>query len=354
MSLEKGTNGDCADIGKAWFNLLSDRKDCLYLSKSPNGKPYELAPTIEGVSIALWSLLVAGDDKVLNRSTHPWQSMQDLVDFWSRHSPEHPLFIHQDTLRHIQSNDEIVEHETVVIGSNSNSRAIEIRLRCDWEEACGMAAVTRLAKQPAQYRLDPEQMHQLHRVFSAATNGDIRARHDPSLAMLCLAMPSCETSMQDLQSPASSVLAMLAAPYGPDRRAIWLDGVDNEELLNHRERQEFIQSKQKLKEQLLHACHLCQEFPTLGIQLLCWILQESPTVVERSKSLLVRDEGICSVIEQAILALPTGVLENESILEAIEWNWACRETTVALKIKQKLGKASVMDSFAGLKRAWLG
>ncbi|KAL3903989.1 MAG: hypothetical protein SGILL_010240, partial [Bacillariaceae sp.] len=283
------------DFGKAWFDLLSNRRDCLYLSKSPRGTQYELAPNIEGMSVVLWSLLAAGDYK--QQLSHPWRSLHDLADFWFSVHPETPLFVQQDTLRHVQSEDKVVEHETVVLGCKTSSRALEIRMRCDWEEACGMAAVTRLSEQHSQHQLDPEQVTQLHKLSASSAGKDIRASHDPSLAMLCLALPPWKDGM--------GIFSMLATPYGSDRRRIWLDSADKKNMANERNRQELMESQRILKEQILYACQLCQEMPRLGAQVLCWILQESPTVVERSESLLDLDKSDHSDIEDAILTLPT-------------------------------------------------
>jgi hypothetical protein len=349
------TNHENIDFGQAWFDVLSNRKECMYLSKSPSGKPYELAPTIEGIATALWLLLTAGKQSQLQQTTRPWRSLQELADFWSIHRPQNPLFVREDTLRHLQSNDEVVEHETVTFGCRSSHRAIEIRLRCDCKEACGMAAVTRLAEQHVQHQLDLEQAQQLHELLSAApAKEDIRASHDPSLAMLCLALPTKKEGLRHLQPASSSIFSMLATPLGPDRRAIPLANIDNTPSQSDRDLRELTMSRQVLKEQILQACRLCEKFPVFGAQMLCWILHESPSVVERSEYIQVGDETMYTEIKEAILALPTNILEKVTLLEAIEWNWACRHTSVARKIKQKIRKATLIESFFGFKGTWYG
>ena len=103
-------------LGQGWFDLLSDLPECDYLAVSPNGKAFELAPTSESISKALWHMLVtdgggtstssesvatmpsdSGDGRNMESMTmsqqqhqdyqNPWTSFYNLADFWSgRHS----------------------------------------------------------------------------------------------------------------------------------------------------------------------------------------------------------------------------------------------------------------------------
>ena len=122
----------------------------------------------------------------------------------------------------------------------------------------------------------------------------------------------------------------------------------------------------------------------MGKILLVWLLQESPTVIEKSSesfssssfvtindddhggnnsvatatksivsssSLIVPTVADIDGIEDAILSLPDSVLlpenNNDELFEAIEWNWALlrgrRGRSVSRVLRWKYGRTSLLD-----------
>lgn len=351
--LDKQNSLAHVDFGKAWFDLLSDRNQCIYLAKSVSGLPFELAPTLEGISKVLWSLLVAGENP--NIQEKPWKSLNDLVKFWNQHNPGRRLYVQHDVLRHAYSNaaadGTIIEHEVARLQLQESQQAMEIRLRCDWTEACGMAAVTRLVERRQDVSLNSDQIRTLHGVNRNSSTNNLRASHEPSLAMMCMALP------QDNDLSASpfpqSILQMLTTPYGPDRRAAHINCVEKDPQHQLEADDMQRQSQQVLKEAILGACYLCETRPVLGQRLLRWTLQESPVVVEASQPSQRIEQD--SEVESALLALPSIILDNEFLLEAIERNWAVRGRPLAMLVRWRNGKASLMDFMFGLKSSeWRG
>ena len=370
------------ELGQAWFDLLSDLPHCDYLAESPNGRAFELAPTSESISKALWHLLVGDEEETIGGQ--PWTSLQDLTNFWSEQNQQQQqsktLFVKHDRLKHQSDNggsDSIfIEHELLSLHLRDNSRAIELRLRCDFQKASGMAAVTHLTKPRLKRLIDTRQVQELQEICfrrnchhvkdeEKAGKAMARARVDPSLVMLCLALQSeYESSHPSLPEDDSSFafesLLWLATPYGPDRRELMAigGGGDNGGYPSDYDRKILTRNQLLLKEQILHACRVCQSYPRSGAHLLSWILQESPIVVETSSLLSGNhqkdnDSDMLDdvAIEQALLSLPTSVLGNDSVLEAIEWNWACfrRGRVLTRAIRWKHRKLSAWQIFVQSK-----
>eukprot|EP00536_Pseudo-nitzschia_multiseries_P012126 jgi/Psemu1/31018/gm1.31018_g len=365
------TEVEPTDLGQAWFELLSDLPECNYLAVSPNGRPYELTPTSESISKALWHILVGngndvhscggGDDSQQqqqqqhNHHHHPepWTSLHDLAAFWSDHNSDFGdgdpiVLVQQDRLRHqsASASGGILEHEFLALQLRRTDRALEIRLRCDRHKASGMAAVTHLVRPRADPLLDPRKVAALRNLGARRA----RARRDPSWWMLCLALPSVEEPPSPLpaashtdpaSASASACLSWLATPYGPDRRELGWSTSTSTSTTDQGAAAALHQSRRLLAERILRACALCVTHPRAGAHLLSWILHESPVVVETSSGSVSSapengdlhyssdddddDDGDeARRIEKALLALPLDVLNNDSILEAIEWNWAFR------------------------------
>jgi hypothetical protein len=273
-------------------------------------------------------------------NAQPWRSLEELAGFWSQINSKYKLVVDHDVLRHARSGSSasngIIEHEVARLQLDESHQAMEIRLRCDWDEACGMAAVTRLVQPREDTALDLNQINKLHEVNLTINASDVRVSRNPSLAMLCLALPQCEHAPP---SPLAT-LSLLATPYGPDRRAIRSDGVEKENE-DEREVQERELSELTLAEATLTACKLCNAYPMLGQQLLLWILEESPVVVE--KSVARQNTKRHLNMERALLALPPNILDNESLLNAVQGNWAVGGKALTMLIKWRLGKASFVD-----------
>ena len=371
------------ELGQIWFDLLSDLAHCDYLAESPNGKAFELAPTSESISKALWHLLVGDEEETIGGQ--PWTSLQDLANFWSEQNQHQQqqskvLVVKHDRLKHQSDNGDgdpiFIEHELLSLHLRDNSRIMELRLRCDFQKASGMAAVTHLTKPRQERLIDSRQVQKLqeicfrrnchHRKDEGKTGKAMaRARVDPSLMMLCLALQSeYESSLLPLPEDDSSLafesLLWLATPYGADRRELMAigGGGGGGGYPSDCDRKILTRSRLLLKERILHACRVCEIYPRSGAHLLSWILQESPIVVETSSLMSGNrqeddDSDILDdvAIEQALLSLPTSVLDNDSVLEAIEWNWACfrrgRVLTRAMRWKHR--KLSAWQIFAQSK-----
>jgi hypothetical protein len=377
---EEAQKHEQEELGQAWFDLLSDLPHCDYLSENPNGRAFELAPTSESISKALWHLLVGDDEETIGGQ--PWTSLQDLANFWSEQKQQQQqpkaLFVKHDRLKH-QSDDGgsgsiFIEHELLSLHLQDNSRAIELRLRCDFQKASGMAAVTHLTKPRQKRLLDSRQVQELKEICFRRNHHHgkdeekggkamARARFDPSLVMLCLALQSeYESPLLSLpedgddSSLAFESLLWLATPYGPDRRELMAIGGGDPSDHDHKI---LTRSRLLLKERILHACRFCEIYTRSGAHLLSWILQESPIVVETSSSLLSgkrqkaddSDRPDDFAIELALLSLPTSVLGNDSILEAIERNWACfrRGRVITRAIRWKHQKLSAWQVFVQSK-----
>ena len=329
------------EFGQAWFNLLSNLPHCDYLAVSPSGKAFELAPTSESISKALWHLL-EGDDENDEEATgkQPWTSLHEMANFWSETQPSDPLYVTHDRLKHQSADGVSMEHEIITL--QFRNKVIEVRLRCDFEKASGMAAVTHLVKPKREQLIRLDQVKKLQEI---CLNRQI---FDPSLVMLCLALQSMYDDIQPSVMKANkniNFLAVfqslwwLATPYGADRREVKAFKCTGGLFGNNCE--VLATSQDLLRDQILRACRICQTHPHSGAHLLSWILQESPVVVEPSSPL--SDEGIDSSVEKALLFLPTSILDNDSLLEAIECNWACfgRGKLLTGVIRWNLGKLSL-------------
>jgi hypothetical protein len=258
-----------------------------------------------------------------------------------------------------------------------SAHALEIRLRCDWEEACGMAAVTRLIEPPTDQKrqqqqpwLDPSRIQRFRELCFPSCEKEkdisIRAHHDPSYAMLYLALQSPETDEYSYPSwnndstvnndtvavvndnLTALVLTWLGTAYSSDRRELKMkhhQGANKRQrqLWQQWEQQELLQSQNLLKERILQACRLCKSHPREGPPLLRWLLQESPTIAERSTGENVSHEPDWE-IEKALLSLSHSVLKNDEssslLVDAVEWNWACRGRPLAALMQWHLGKIS--------------
>ncbi|KAG7358883.1 hypothetical protein IV203_015472 [Nitzschia inconspicua] len=341
------------DFGKEWFDLLSHRGQCRYLARSPNGKMYELAPTLENISLVMWSLLI-GEDNACSRKNRHWHSLDELAHYWTECNPQYKLLVEFDVLKHVGSSNassrSIIEHEIAHLQLCGSSRAMEIRLRCDWDEACGMAAVTRLVEPRNEDSLNEEQVRELLEISRTSSSHDVMGSHDSSLAMMCLALRQPQGTILS-PAPSATILQLLDNPYGPDRRVVQLtDVVDERHGQVHLE--ELKESGYVLSEAILAACRTCEASPLIGQQLLRWILKESPVVVEKSN--LCHSHNPKLHVEHALLSLPLDLLSDDSLLESILENRTIRGKALAMLVLWRLRKATLLDLLLRLRASeWM-
>ncbi|KAG7354836.1 hypothetical protein IV203_004192 [Nitzschia inconspicua] len=341
------------DFGKEWFDLLSHRGQCRYLARSPNGKMYELAPTLENISLVMWSLLI-GEDNACSRKNRHWHSLDELAHYWTECNPQYKLLVEFDVLKHVGSSNassgSIIEHEIAHLQLCGSSRAMEIRLHCDWDEACGMAAVTRLVEPRNEDSLNEEQIRELLEISRTSSSHDVRGSHDSSLAMMCLALRQPQGTTLS-PAPSATILQLLDTPYGPDRRVVQLtDVVDEPHGQVHLE--ELKESGYVLSKAILAACRTCKASPLIGQQLLRWILKESPVVVEKSN--LGHSHNPKLHVEHALLSLPLDLLSDDSLLESILENRTIRGKALAMLVLWRLRKATLLDLLLRLRASeWM-
>jgi hypothetical protein len=380
-------------LGQIWFDLFSNLSNCDYLAKTKCKSRkktyvyyYELAPTIENISKVLYQLLInnGGDDNSDEKdedddtspsssSSSTWTSLYDLSKFWSSplSTSSNKLLVRQDRLRHHAQSGSIIEHEIISMQVQDCFRAIEIRLRCDYNKLSGMAAVTHLIQPRSDNKEESlftdatnniaQKLYNLCFIDNNHDNNNINNRKDNSrtnnnnnnnsLIMLCLALQSIhefeyeEEGSDGSMSIVSKSLLLLSTPYGPDRRELlWPssseietenDGNSNSNQQEQEQEQEHDEQQQNrrcqliLKKNILRACNIIwsnsksPSYPNTGSQLLCWLLQESSIAIESSSpsysssSISVDDD---KYIEEAILSLPISVLNNDDMLEAIQRN----------------------------------
>jgi hypothetical protein len=343
--------------GQEWFDLLSALPGCDYLETSPNGKRYELAPTVESLSKVFYRLLhnsvkeeessspsnssrqqdhVRDQDPLVHQKAD-WTTLYDLAETWNAYNPQHALHLQLDTVSHRSNVDnKVIEHEIATFQVEQGASALDLRMRCDWDDRSGLAAVTHLRQKRQDFGITNKQRMQLWRQLLLQTQNR-RPQHDktveaapppPYVWTLALALLGdvgflkCDTAVAG-KRPLSIdecdmvVLQILSTPLGCDRRALSL-------ISTHRSLGESGDatgtddySKTSLEEQdsaihravLARICQLCHVIdPALGTSLLCWILAEAP-----QSSMLEADDKQRKTCQQLILSLPPQVTTNESV-----------------------------------------
>ncbi len=301
------------ESGAAWFQLLSDLPGCLYLAKSPTGRPYELAPTVSNILCALQQLLVGTIEP-------PWKGFQDLANMWTSNA----LHIYESTLTHRSSTTgELLHHEFVTLHMDNSPTGIELRLRCDMTKNSGMSKVTHLRERQPILK-DADQLASLlaqsgpmtNKILGLAVCGDVPFRDG--------AFPS---------NPQANTLHMLATSFGCDRR--WLLTTDIQESVRSAA---TLQSEKILKSAIGQACQWSHTDELFGATILPWLLSESPIVFEgHLPSVRIVD----SDVETWVLSLPDSLLSNDTIQDALEYNWAIRGQPLSAWARWKSGRSSV-------------
>jgi hypothetical protein len=276
------------------------------------------------------------------------------------------LYVKQDTLKHIQpSTGRIMQHEVVCLQLDRNPNALEIRMRCDWNDESGMAAVTHLREGTNHYEtlLKPHQVESMFDLLKSQYNLDTRSHNlngkpvqpDPSLAMLCFALIPFRSVGHVKQDLPLFCLTSLSTAYGIDRRELRLK--DQDMLLsenNDFNAKALVQSREVLKDKIRESCDYFGRYPLVSKRLLTWILQESPTVTESSSSTFhSRQEMLDPRIECCILKIPVDALDDQ-VLDAIGTNWACRGRALSVLLRLQIGMMTVPQLAFLILRGRLG
>lgn len=301
--------------GERWFEVLSDLPGCDYLMKSPNGKSYELTPTLSNIAEVTRLLLGEGGERAssLDRvSEIVWNCQQKKLHVSARVSR------HRAAL-----GEEMVVQEIATAFLEGGKNGIEMRL----DKAHGICTVTHLRLQNSI--LADESVKRL-----LTSLEDM----EPALKIVSLAMLGDRGVLQDdhAHSVSGLIWKLLATPFGPDRRGL-LHVVGTPDLAR-RERdykRNLQESQEVIRRAISKVCALHGE-PELQKQLLAWLLTETPTIDD--------DETICdqgtrhdATIEEMVLSLPKELLGDDAVQGALDSSWAVRGKLVTRLAKIKLG-----------------
>ncbi|KAI2495811.1 hypothetical protein MHU86_18697 [Fragilaria crotonensis] len=206
----------------------------------------------------------------------------------------------------------MVVQEIATAFLEGGKNGIEMRL----DKAHGICTVTHLRLQNSI--LPDESVQTLLSSFEAM---------EPALKIVALAMLGDRGLVNDDQARSDSDLLwkLLATPFGPDRRGL-LHVVGTPDLAR-RERdlkRNLQESQEVIRRAISEVCRLNRE-PELQKQLLAWLLNESPAIVD--------DESIRSqvthhdpTIEDLVLNLPKELLADDAVHGALRSSSAVRES----------------------------
>jgi len=324
------------ESGGEWFNLLSDLPGCDYFLESPNGRPYELVPTISNVLRAIQILLYENDDDNGSRKQptveSKWSSFEDLRHVWEAHK----LQVHERTLTHRSSTSgELIHHEFATLKLEGSPSGIELRLRCDMNHMSGMSKVTHLRdRQP----LFVDNKEGWKKTFPSETT------MKQQMLGLCLGVDSMtstkNTIPDDEDEWTTTLISILSTAYGCDRRSLLTVDIlkSDQDTMN-------MKSEELLKSTILTLCQHSHEDPLVGHTLLPWILNETSTVFDGGTVMRNVDDAV----EDAILKLPTTILKNQTLQDALEFHWAVDGKPMKAWCRWKSGHSTMGDEMRTLR-----
>lgn len=312
--------------GDAWFQILSDLPGCEYLAQSPNGRPYELAPTVSNVLRALQVLLFGGGTR---RVEPEWTSFQDLADAWKADI----LQVYESTLTHQSSKTgELIHHEFATLRLEHSTSGIELRLRYNKADNSGMSKVTHL--QERKVLIDKDQLNSLlapenpmtMKVLGLALGGDVLLE---------------QGERDRATNPVQQLVHILSTPYGCDRR--WLLTSDLDESIQLAALKE---SESILKTSIHETCQWSSSDELMGATLLPWLFSERPSVFEGKLPAVRRADPH---IEDSVLELPHSILGNNTVHKALEYNWAVDGRPLSAWARWKAGCSSLATEASRLR-----
>ena len=301
--------------GERWFHVLSDLPGCDYLMKSPNGKSYELTPTLANVAEVTRLLLGVGGARAssLDRvSEIVWNCQQKKLHVSARVSR------HRAAL-----GEEMVVQEIATAFLEGGKNGIEMRL----DKAHGICTVTHLRLQNSI--LPDDSVKTLLSSFETM---------EPAIKIVAHAMLGDRGLVHDDQTHSDSdfLWKLLATPFGPDRRGL-LHVVGTPDLAR-RERdlkRNLQESQEVIRRAVSKVCKL-NGSPELQKQLLAWLLSEKPAIVD-DETVRSQVNHHDTMIEDMVLNLPTELLADDAVHGALHSSWAVRGKLVARLAKIKSG-----------------
>jgi hypothetical protein len=367
--------------GQEWFDALSSLNGCEYLTNSPNGRTYELTPTMRNVAKVFQRLLIhhprnKGTILTSASSTRSsrgdWTTLNDLQEFWNsnaghRHHPPLELSLGRLTHRAAMS-DDIIVHEVATVWLDGSNKSMDIRLRNDATRNTGFATVTHLRRNSAQAMIPPELYQGL---YWAKRQGTVTS---PCLDMLLLLaargeendVPGMEPSEQFLSSSSMDDLYreyLGCRTYGLDRRNLMeLTATADLEREALARRHEQRTGDRILKDGIHHVASTMRKTEhdlQMGRPLLNWLLSEHPDVHlytrESERPKRYHDKGL----EDALLSLPSLLdddddangtpVSNKSLRQRISENAFIRGSLLVTWMDWKTGRTSLMNSLLKLR-----
>jgi hypothetical protein len=199
--------------GEEWFHIMSDIPGCLYLTSSPNGRPYELTPTLRNIAKVCQRLMYNnGSLSKPIEEDKDWESLSQLQEEWEHGDVQ--LSFDLITEKAKMSSD-IHVHEVVTVKRKGKRNAIEMRLRCDWARNTGFATVTHLRLNKEV--VDAALLVELLNTSMRRNNGSIEVG---ATALVAIPLLSDFGVLQQCSGGNLSelVFSLLACRYGIDRR----------------------------------------------------------------------------------------------------------------------------------------
>ncbi|KAL3911677.1 MAG: hypothetical protein SGILL_007188 [Bacillariaceae sp.] len=331
--------------GQEWFDALSDIPGCLYLSSSPNERPYELTPTLRNVAKVCGRLLYNDGNLSKPVEEHDdWESLSTLQEEWG---PQDLTLKFSTFSEKAKMSPDIIVHEVALVKRKGKTNAIEMRLRCDWARNTGFATVTHM-------RLKDEAIdgELLDRLLRLTMDGD--ENHPVHLLTLPLLADHGVQSDHSHENYSALLLSLLSSRHGVDRREMLhitaTSDLEREELAY---RKAYRESRKVLKCSILSVCDLATNKSTntggrlLELQLLNWILGEDPNMDQSTH--LISQSHFDSEIEQALLQLPEELRFRESFRAQATRNWAIRGQLFGAILDCRSNKKTLIDSIRTLR-----
>jgi hypothetical protein len=322
-----------SDEGQLWFDVLSSRPGCDYLAVSPQGKPYELTPTMANVARVVQQLL--GFD---TETESGWTTLEELASTWNElaNTPLLRVTSSKRTFRPPMS-DQLVHEEHSTLSLEGSKYGISIKL--DKKREFATVAHIRMRND----RVDDRLLTQLREKA-------LRNPTDVTWALLCMAMMGDHGLYQQNAQPQSTsshseadVMALLmdlfAAPFGPDRRELMELAVTSDlEVEDRAHAQALRMSRDVLAQSVARVCGEPNLEESLRQDLLGWLLHESPCVVpDHASNHLSYDPRV----EGELLKLSPALLDRLPLSSSI---WACRDgAALAQVVKYQRGQQSSRD-----------